>query len=64
VASGAWYSDVAQAPAREGQLAMQALIAAIETGKLSGAIDPVAGLPNDGILTKADAGQFAAEWPG
>jgi ribose transport system substrate-binding protein len=64
VASGAWYSDVAQAPAREGQLAMQALIAAIETGKLSGAIDPVAGLPNDGILTKANAGQFTAEWPG
>jgi len=64
VASGAWYSDVAQAPAREGQLAMQALIAAIETGKLSGAIDPVAGLPNDGILTRANAGQFTAEWPG
>jgi ribose transport system substrate-binding protein len=64
VASGAWYSDVAQAPAREGQLAMQALIAAIETGKVSGAIDPVAGLPNNGILTKANAGQFTAEWPG
>jgi ribose transport system substrate-binding protein len=64
VASGAWYSDVAQAPAREGQLAMEALVAAIETGKQSGAIDPVAGLPNDGILTKANAGQFTAEWPG
>jgi ribose transport system substrate-binding protein len=64
VASGAWYSDVAQAPAREGQLAMQALIAAIETGRVSGAIDPVAGLPNNGILTKANASHFTAEWPG
>jgi len=64
VASGAWYSDVAQAPASEGRLAMQALIAAIETGRASGAIDPVAGLPNNGIVTKADASQFTAEWPG
>jgi ribose transport system substrate-binding protein len=64
VASGAWYSDVAQAPASEGRLAMQALIAAIETGKASGAIDPVAGLPNNGIVTKGNASQFTAEWPG
>jgi ribose transport system substrate-binding protein len=64
VASGAWYSDVAQAPASEGRLAMQALIAAIQTGKVSGAIDPVAGLPDNGIVTKADVSQFTAEWPG
>lgn len=64
VASGAWYSDVAQAPASEGRLAMQALIAAIKTGKVSGAIDPVAGLPDNGVVTKADASQFTAEWPG
>jgi ribose transport system substrate-binding protein len=64
VGSGAWYSDVAQAPASEGRLAMQALIAAIKTGKASGAIDPVAGLPNNGIVTKSNASQFTAEWPG
>jgi len=64
VASGAWYSDVAQAPASEGRLAMQALITAIQTGKVSGAIDPVAGLPDNGIVTKADVSQFTAEWPG
>jgi ribose transport system substrate-binding protein len=64
VGSGAWYSDVAQAPASEGRLAMQALIAAIKTGKVSGAIDPVSGLPNNGIVTKSNASQFTAEWPG
>jgi len=43
---------------------MQALITAIQTGKVSGAIDPVAGLPDNGIVTKADVSQFTAEWPG
>jgi ribose transport system substrate-binding protein len=64
ITSGAWYGDVAQAPAREGTLAMQALIAALETGKASGAINPVAGLPAGGIITKANVGQFTAEWAG
>jgi ribose transport system substrate-binding protein len=64
IASGAWYSDVAQAPASEGRLAMQALIKAIQTGKSSGAIDPVAGLPAGGVVTKSNVGQFTAEWPG
>ncbi len=64
IGSGSWYGDVAQAPAREGTLGMQALIAALETGKASGAINPVAGLPGGGIITKANVSQFAAEWTG
>ncbi len=64
VASGAWYGDVAQAPASEGRLAVVAMIKALREGKNSGGIDPVAGLPNNGIVTKANASQFTAEWPG
>jgi ribose transport system substrate-binding protein len=64
VSSGAWFSDVAQAPASEGRLAVQALVAAIQTGKVSGAVDPVAGFPNGGIVTKATASQFTGEWTG
>jgi ribose transport system substrate-binding protein len=64
VSSGAWFSDVAQAPASEGRLAVQALVAAVQTGKDSGAVDPVAGFPNAGIVTKANASQFTGEWPG
>jgi ribose transport system substrate-binding protein len=64
VSSGAWYSDVAQAPASEGRLAVQALVKAVRNGTDSGAVDPVAGLPNGGIVTKANASQFTAEWPG
>jgi ribose transport system substrate-binding protein len=64
VASGAWYGDVAQAPASEGRLAVIAMVKALREGKNSGGIDPVAGLPNNGIVTKANASQFTAEWPG
>ena len=64
VSSGAWYADVAQAPASEGRLAVQALIAALRTGKSSGGIAPVAQLPNAGVVTKANVSQFTAEWPG
>ena len=64
VASGAWYADVAQAPASEGRLAVGALVKAVRDGKNSGGIDPVAGLPNGGVVTKANVAQFTAEWPG
>jgi ribose transport system substrate-binding protein len=64
VASGAWYADVAQAPASEGRLAVQALVSALRAGKSSGGIDPVAQLPDGGVVTKANVHQFTAEWPG
>ena len=64
VKSGAWYSDVAQAPASEGRDAVTALVKAIQSGQASGGIDPVATLPNGGIVTQANVGQFTAEWPG
>jgi ribose transport system substrate-binding protein len=64
VSSGAWYGDVAQAPASEGRLAVQAMIKALRDSKSSGGIDPVATLPNGGVVTRANAGQFTAEWPG
>jgi ribose transport system substrate-binding protein len=64
VAAGSWYGDVAQAPASEGRLAVIAMIKALRDGKSSGGMDPVASLPNGGVVTKANANQFTAEWPG
>jgi len=64
ISSGAIFSDVAQAPASEGRLAVQALVKALQSGTDSGAVDPVAGFPNAGIVTKADVSQFTPEWPG
>ena len=64
VASGAWYGTVVQRPATEGKLGMQCVIKAVKSGKGCGGIDVLAGLPNGGVVTKENASQFTAEWPG
>ena len=64
VASGAWYGTVVQRPATEGKLAMQCAIKAVKTGKGCGGIDVLKGLPDNGIVTQANASKFKAEWPG
>jgi ribose transport system substrate-binding protein len=64
VASGAWYGTVVQRPATEGKLGMQCAIKAVRTGKGCGGIDVLKGLPNGGVVTKANASKFKAEWPG
>jgi ribose transport system substrate-binding protein len=64
VKSGAWFADVAQLPATEGELGMIALVKAMKTGKSSGSQNPVAKLPDNGIVTKGNAGKFTGEWPG
>lgn len=64
VASGTWFGTVVQRPATEGRLAMQCAIQAVRTGKGCGGIDVLKGLPNGGVVTRANASQFTAEWPG
>ena len=64
VRSGAWYGTVMQRPATEGRRGMECLIKAIKRGKGCKGIDVLAGLPNGGIVTKANAKKFKAEWPG
>ena len=64
IESGTVFSDVAQAPSAEGTLAVKALVAAIQTGKISGAINPVAAFPDNGVVAKANASAFTPEWQG
>jgi ribose transport system substrate-binding protein len=64
VAAGQWFGDVAQLPASEGRLAAQAAIKAAREGKDTGGQNPVADLPAAGVVTKDNASQFTAEWPG
>ena len=64
VAAGKWYGDVAQLPASEGRLAAEAAIKAVRTGAKAGGVNPVADLPDEGVVTKANADQFTGEWPG
>jgi ribose transport system substrate-binding protein len=64
VKNGTWYADVAQVPATEGRLAATDAIAAVRTGKVSPAEDPVSQLPDQGVITKSNVSQFQAQWPG
>jgi ribose transport system substrate-binding protein len=64
VGSGAWYGTVVQRPATEGRLAMKCAIQAVKTGKGCGGVDVLKGLPDNGIVTQANASKFTAEWPG
>jgi ribose transport system substrate-binding protein len=64
VAAGTWYGDVAQLPASEGRLAALAAIKAVRTGPKTSGQNPVADLPNEGVVTKDNADQFTGEWPG
>ena len=47
-----------------GAEAMQCAIKAVKTGKGCGGIDVLKGLPDNGVVTQANASKFTAEWPG
>ncbi|MGH8980489.1 MAG: sugar ABC transporter substrate-binding protein [Acidimicrobiales bacterium] len=64
VESGEWYASVAQLPASEGKLAVEYLAKSIRNHKDYGGIDPVTKLLHKGIVTKANAKKFHAQWPG
>jgi ribose transport system substrate-binding protein len=64
VAEGRWVGDVVNMPATEGREAILAAIRAVRDGKASRGSTPIATLPAGGVATKANVGQFTAEWPG
>jgi ribose transport system substrate-binding protein len=61
---GRQYATVAQRPATEGRYVVEDLIRAIQTGEPQESRDPVSELPDDGIVTQENVGQFTPEWPG
>jgi ribose transport system substrate-binding protein len=64
IKSGLWTADVAQLPATEGKLGMQMLVRAIRSGKSQGSLNPVAKLPNDGVVLPSNVAHFKPEWKG
>ena len=64
VSAGTWFGDVAQLPATEGRLAADAAVKAVQNGTISPGVNPVAQLPDGGVVTKDNVSQFTAEWPG
>ena len=64
VRDGRWFATVYYAPASEGRLAMEAMIAALSDGTITGGIDPNANFIDEGLVTSANVDQFTAEWDG
>lgn len=64
VAAGTRFATVMQMPATEGKLAVEHLIAAIQSGQPVPGVDPVSELPDGGIVRAENADQFTPEWPG
>jgi ribose transport system substrate-binding protein len=64
VRDGIWFGEVFGAPQTEGELAMSALLEAIDEGTETGGIDPLTTVPNDGLITKDNVDEFEPEWVG
>src|SRR5436190_12612261 len=66
IASGVRFGTVMQMPATEGGLGTKNLIDAIRSGTPVPGVDPLATLPDGGVVTKANVATFLplAEWPG
>ncbi len=63
IADGRWWGGIFGAPYTEGQLAMNAMIAALD-GTDSGGVDPAQSVPNRGLMLPTNIGDFTAEWDG
>lgn len=63
VKDGRWFGELVGAPATEGRLAMEALIEALNGNDIGG-VDPALSMPDEGLMTAANADSFTAEWEG
>jgi len=64
IAAGRWFGGVFGAPGDEGRIAMEAMVSALAGGPDFGGVDPLAALPNDGLVTAENVDQFTAQWDG
>jgi len=63
VSDGRWWGGLYGAPGTEGRLAMEAMVAALG-GEDTGGVDPALSVPNGGLMTQGNVGDFTAEWDG
>lgn len=63
IADGRWWGGLYGAPATEGELAMTAMVDALN-GTDTGGVDPAQSVPNGGLMTQDNIGDFTAEWDG
>jgi len=63
VKDGRWWGGLYGAPGTEGRLAMEAMVEALN-GTDTGGVDPAQSVPNGGLMTPDNIGDFTAEWDG
>lgn len=64
IAGGQWFGGVFGAPYTEGELAMDALIDALEGQEEPVGIDPLTQIPDEGLVTQSNVDKFEAQWAG
>ncbi len=66
IREGNWFGGVFGAPFTEGQLAMEALLDALESDREPVGIDPLTheDIPDDGLITQENVDEFEAQWAG
>ena len=63
IKDGSWFGTVFGAPGDEGRIAMQAMVDAL-AGKMTGGVDPLTQVPDEGLVTKDNVDKFTAQWNG
>jgi len=63
ISAGTWWGGLYGAPGTEGRLAMEAMVEALN-GSDTGGVDPAQSVPNEGLMTQDNIGDFTAEWDG
>lgn len=63
IAEGRWWGGLYGAPATEGEIAMNAMISALD-GTDTGGVDPSDSVPNRGLMLPDNIGDFTAQWDG
>ncbi|MYE56580.1 MAG: sugar ABC transporter substrate-binding protein [Acidimicrobiaceae bacterium] len=64
IAAGRWFGGVFGAPGDEGRIAMEAMVSALAGGPDFGGVDPLADLPDNGLVTADNVDLFTPQWDG
>ena len=64
IAAGRWFGGVFGAPGDEGRIAMEAMVSAFTGGPDFGGVDPLADLPDNGLVTADNVHLFTPQWDG
>ncbi|MCY4422530.1 MAG: substrate-binding domain-containing protein [Acidimicrobiaceae bacterium] len=64
IAGGRWFGGVFGAPGDEGRIAMEAMVSALTGGPDLGGVDPLADLPDNGLVTADNVDLFTPQWDG